>query len=297
MQLSTNYFYDRSATTLTGLSSKADAIQTAISTGKRLAAPSSDSAAYQRLQGLARDTADDKGYAANLTLAASVLQSADTTLSAVATQLQRANELVLQARSGTQSATSKAAIGAELATIADTLQDLANTKDLRGQPLFGGADGGDGVVRRADGSFTLAETSPSGIPTGDGEAVRVNESAARIFRLGDGDAFTMLSGIATALRDGTASDADLAKAQADIGTTADQATLVQGSLGARAARVDLQQSQLTQVATDREAVRSGIEDTDTSAAIVELQKTMTILSATQASFSKLSNLSLFDYLR
>ncbi len=32
-------------------------------------------------------------------------------------------------------------------------------------------------------------------------------------------------------------------------------------------------------------------------AITELQKTMTILSATQASFSKLSQLSLFDYIR
>jgi flagellar hook-associated protein 3 FlgL len=31
--------------------------------------------------------------------------------------------------------------------------------------------------------------------------------------------------------------------------------------------------------------------------VVELQKTMTILSATQASFTKLSALSLFDYLR
>ena len=31
--------------------------------------------------------------------------------------------------------------------------------------------------------------------------------------------------------------------------------------------------------------------------ITDLQKTMTVLSATQASFSKLQSLSLFDYLR
>ena len=32
-------------------------------------------------------------------------------------------------------------------------------------------------------------------------------------------------------------------------------------------------------------------------AVIELQKTMLALSATQASFSKLSQLSLFDYIR
>ena len=50
-------------------------------------------------------------------------------------------------------------------------------------------------------------------------------------------------------------------------------------------------------ADDREAKRSGLEDTDITTTVVELQKTMTILSATQASFTKLSALSLFDYLR
>ena len=54
---------------------------------------------------------------------------------------------------------------------------------------------------------------------------------------------------------------------------------------------------MTALATDREITRSSIEDTDVTQAITELQKTMTILSAAQASFTKLSNLSLFDYLR
>ena len=54
---------------------------------------------------------------------------------------------------------------------------------------------------------------------------------------------------------------------------------------------------MTDAATTRETERSGLEDTDVTAAITELQKTMTVLQATQASFSKLSSLSLFDYLK
>jgi flagellar hook-associated protein 3 FlgL len=72
---------------------------------------------------------------------------------------------------------------------------------------------------------------------------------------------------------------------------------VRGSVGARSARLDLVSDQLTDTAANREIDRSALEDTDVTEAITELQKTMTILSATQASFTKLSQLSLFDYLR
>jgi flagellar hook-associated protein 3 FlgL len=40
-----------------------------------------------------------------------------------------------------------------------------------------------------------------------------------------------------------------------------------------------------------------LEDTDVTTAVTQLQKTLTILQATQASFTKLTSLSLFDYLR
>jgi flagellar hook-associated protein 3 FlgL len=72
---------------------------------------------------------------------------------------------------------------------------------------------------------------------------------------------------------------------------------VQASLGARAARVELEQAALGSADIDREVARAAIEDTDITAAITELQKTMTVLQATQASFSKLQGLTLFDYLR
>ena len=74
-------------------------------------------------------------------------------------------------------------------------------------------------------------------------------------------------------------------------------SVARGAVGARAASVELQQGLSKSAQTDRAELRSSIEDTDVSTAIVDLQKMMTALSATQASFSKLSSLSLFDYLR
>ncbi|MBL7344927.1 hypothetical protein, partial [Escherichia coli] len=59
----------------------------------------------------------------------------------------------------------------------------------------------------------------------------------------------------------------------------------------------LQADRLTSVAETREATRSGIEDTDIPTAVASLQKTLTVLQATQASFSKLTSVSLFDYIK
>jgi len=297
MQIATSLFYDRSAKAMNALSKQADALQTQISTGKKFAAPSSDSAAYQRLAGLARDTANDVAYAANLTTAASVLKQSDTTLTAITGQLQRASELTVQARNGTLNADARKAIGVEMASILDTVASLANVKDLRGQPIFGGADGGAAAVKQPDGSYALAATSVSPIPVGDGASVQANESATRVLRAGGKDTLALLSAIATALQSDSYDPASLDTALDDLSAASEQVTTIQASLGARASRVDLEAARLKDVAVDREDTRQSIEGTDITASLTELAKTMTILSATQASFSKLSALSLFDYLR
>jgi len=297
MQIATSLFYDRSSKAMTQLSKQADALQTQISTTKKFTAPSSDSAAYQRLAGIARDTANDVAYGANLTTAASVLKQSDTTLSALTDQLQRASELVVQARNGTLNEAARKAIGVEIANIVDSVAGLANVKDLRGLPIFGGADGGAAAVKQTDGSYVLATTSVSPIPIGDGQAVQANESASRVLSAGGKDTLAVLGAIAAALQSDSFEPASLDTALDDLNAAAEQVSTIQASLGARASRVDLETTRLKDVAIDRDETRQAIEDTDITSTVIELQRTMTILSATQASFSKLSALSLFDYLR
>ncbi len=297
MQISTSQFYDRAARSIATTSGRTDTISTQISSGRKFQAPSDDSVAYQRLAGLSRTTANGAAYDANLTMAGSLLQQADTTLSAMTTQLQKASELAIQANNGTLNASQRATIGDQLSGIADTIAGLANIKDLRGQPLFGGADGGAAVTKQADGRYTYAETAASPIPIGDGQTVQAGEPASRVLKFGDKDALNVIAALAAALQSGEPLGTAGSTAIDDLSAAGTQLTAIQGSLGARAARVDLQQAAQKDIATDREDVRSSIEDTDVVAATVELQKQMTILNATSASFTKLSSLSLFNYLK
>jgi flagellar hook-associated protein 3 FlgL len=298
MAISTSSFYDRSASAMAAISARADRVSTQISSRQKLLAPSDDSVAYQRLQGLARAGANDAAYAGNLAVASSVLQQSDSTLAAITAQLQQASELATRAANGTLTPVDRKAIGDSLASIVEQLAGLVNTTDSRGVPLFGGADGAAGAVKQPDGSYVLASTPVSLIPVGDGQTVQANETAARVFGIGSGkNALQVIAELAVALQAGDATTDSANAAIDDLVAATDTVANVQGSLGARAARVDLLMGDLKTAGVDREAAEEAIDGYDDTAAILELQKTMTILSATQASFGKLSQLSLFDYLR
>ena len=291
MRIATSQMFERPASLMSSLTQKADALQTQISTNTKIATPSDGPASWVQLQGLARADADGTAYAANVKLAQGVLAQADTTLGDMSTQLQNVQELALQASSGALTPANRATIGASVQAAMDQLLALANTSDVRGQPLFGGATGDAAYVKNSDGSVSYAgsgEASP--IPIGDKDSVVANVSGDHVF----GDMFATLKSLSDALQSGNAVPADtLTK----LGAAADSVSAAQASTGARAARVDLVADKLTSSAADREITRAAIDEPDIATTVTELQKTLTILQATQASFTKLSSMSLFDYLK
>ncbi|SEM95788.1 flagellar hook-associated protein 3 FlgL [Sphingomonas gellani] len=297
MQISTSMFYDTSSKRMTALNDRATLLQTQISTGKKIQTPSENPVLSQQSAEFDRMDSDAKVYGTNLTLADSQLSQTDSTLKQIASQVQRALELAIQAASGTQNGATRSIIGNELGSIVGALQGLANTSDVRGQPLFGTPDGTPAVSRDAQGNFSYAKTNVSEIPIGDGQTVQANESAERVFTFKGKDTLSVIAKLAAALQGGGDVGDTVKDALGDLNDANDQVSTVRASVGARAARVDLQQTLLTQSNTDRAALRSSVEDVDVTSAIAELQKTMTVLSATQASFTKLSSLSLFDYLK
>ncbi len=305
MQISTSVFYDQATQRLSDLNAYADKLNTQISTTKRFTAPSDDVVAYQKLAQLKQQNTDATSYNNNLALAGSLLDQSDTQLAAVTDMIQQAQEQAVRANSGTMSDTDRQAIATQLRSILDSLVNIANTKDTRNQPLFGAATGDSAVTVAADGTVSFTGTgTPASIPVGDGESIQPTESAANVFGgiqtdSGTTDLFSIIKNLADTLdTPGSAGVATAAGAAIDgLNAASDHVSGVRASLGARNARVDLEQQQATDTATDREVQRSGLEDTDITSTVIALQKTMTVLSATQASFTKLSSLSLFDYLK
>lgn len=303
MQVSTNQFYSFAKSSLSTLSSKADTLQTQIATTKRLQAPSDDVVAYHQLQFISRANADDASYTASITTATGLLQQTDSTLDAVITQIQRVQELAVKANNDTLSDSDQAAIADELNGIVQTLAQLANSRDSRGNALFSGTKGGDPVTLNDDGSVTINDTgNPAAIPIASDQSIVPTETAQSVFggiANGSGettDLFSVITNFAAALNAGGDVTAAATKAGNALSAALTNASTSQASVGAREARLTVVSNAMTEAGTTREAQRSSLEDTNVTSAIADLQKTMTILQATQASFTKLSSLSLFSYL-
>ena len=302
MRVPTNQRFDRPSLLMANLNSQADRLQTQISTGKKILAPSDSASGWQQLSGLKRATSNDDAYASNIKMAQSLLASTDTALDTVHTQLQRAKAFAVQANSQTMTPQGRAAILKEVEAIITDLLGTANTKDSRGQPLFGGAAGDAAYARQPNGSIAYVGTGTAApIPVGDGIDIAATETGDRAFggiagTNGQTDMFAILTAFAAALQPG-AEAGGIDTAMKDLDAALDQVGSTRTSIGARAFRMDLEAERLDEVNETRESTRSGIEDVNPATAIAELQKTLTILQATQASFSKLTSLSLFDYLR
>ena len=296
MQISTTLFYDMASKRMSTLTDRANVLQTQIATGKKVQSASADAALAQQVAEFDRKDADTAVYQSNLNLAGSLLNQADGVLSSMSAQMQSAKELTIQAANGTQTPETRKAIGIQISSIIDSIVGLSNTKNLRGQPLFGNEDGTQAVVATNPG-YAFSTPKVSAVPIGDGQLMEATESAGNILNYDDGDkssTLTMLQALADTLALGNPPDSSTLD---DITVASDRIAYVQASVGARGARVELQQNQLTTASDNRAELRSSVEDIDITSSIAELQKIMTVLSATQASFSKLSGLSLFDYLR
>ena len=300
MQISTSLFYSNASSRLTKMSDKAQELQTQIATGKKLIKPSDDPAGAQQLAELDRRDADAAVYGTNLTLASSLLDQADGVLKQITAQLTRATELATQAATGTQTDAARKSIATEITSVVQSLVTLANSRNVRGQPLFGTVDGTKAVTDNGNGTFTFPanNTLVSEVPIADGQTIQATESAKTIFDLGNGDnTLAMLSRMAATLNGGGDVSSSMSTALDSLSQAVDQVANVQASVGSRSARVDLQQQLLTTANTDRADLRGKLEQVDVTDAIVQLQQMMTALSASQASFTKLSQLSLFDDLK
>ena len=296
MRVTTGLLYDRSLTSLQTLGARAERLQTEIAGGKRVINASDNAGSFGRLSLIKKNVASEKADKTNIDLASTLVAQSDSVLKTIETQLQRAKELATQGNNDALTTDQKKVIGQELSAIVDDLVSLANSQDARGQPLFGGGDSTTPFVRDADGKVTWQGTGTAAkIPIGQGGSIQATDSGGRLFTAEGGgtDIFAAVQAIADALTDGAGIEDDSVDA---LDASLDQIGTARASFGARGARLDLELDRLKDLAVDREAERSSLEDADVEQTIVELQKTMTVLQATQASFSRLSQLSLFNYL-
>ena len=111
------------------------------------------------------------------------------------------------------------------------------------------------------------------------------------------DLFAVVKNLSDALKGAAADPAQSARdALGALDSGLETITTRQTVVGARLNWIDLNTERATQMGELRAGEEADVGGTDMALAISQLQQTMTVLEASQASFARLSSLSLFDML-
>lgn len=299
---STGAFFERSLGQMGSLRETIERLQTEIATGERIQRGSDDPVGASRLRALTRLERRGETEAENAARLGQDLSQGAEEIEGVVSILQRARELAVAAANDPVGEDGRAAIAEELEQLGEELFARANGTSITGAPLFAGTATGPAYVRDANGVVSYNGNGQNGkVPVAPGTEIERGVAGPQVFEFdlngNPSSAFAVLSGLATALRGGAADPAQAAQdALAGIDLSIDNSNRSQTIIGTRLAWVeDIQQGQQNR-AIDVAEKRSDIGDTDIADTIVRLQQTLTALEASQASFTRVSSLTLFNAL-
>ena len=302
INLSTGAFYERGTRQISSLRSQAESLQQQIGTGERLERSSDDPVAAARLRMLSRNERIANVDTRNSQLAEADLSLTDQALGSVADLVVRVRELAVQATNSTLSDDQRAAIGAEVAGLRENLILLANGRNIAGHSLLGGQASGAAYADNGGTIQFVGTTEITPLEIGEGQTVVPGLTGPEVFQFdtanGSTDLFTVLGDLAAVLKAGGQGAAEAGAASlADLDAGLEKVTTAQTVVGARLNWIDLMTERREANAERVADERSNVGGADIAVTMSRLQETLTVLEASQASFVRLANLSLFSMLR
>lgn len=302
INLSTGAFFERGTRQIGVLRARAETLQNQIGTGDRLARSSDDPVAAARLRSLARSERLAQVDGRNSDLAQADLSLSDSTLGSIGDIVIRVRELTVQAASSTLKADQLAAIGVEVEGLRSNLLLLANARNVSGHALFGGQTAGAAYTDAPPGVSYQGTSSVVPLEIGENQTVVPGLTGPEVFEFahegGTTDLFTVLGNLATALRSGDPGAGSLAQDSLSLlDAGLEKVTTAQTVVGARLNWTDLMAERRIETGERVADERAEVGGADITVTMSRLQETLTVLEASQASFVRLSNLSLFSLLR
>lgn len=305
-RISTYLFHQRATASMLDNQARLSKTQLQIATGKRILTPSEDPGGAAKTLDLQRYLESNEQFLSNIGVARARLETQETALASVTDLLQRANQLAIQGNNATAGASDRDAIAAEVDQLGEQMLALANTRDSNGEYLFGG-------LRRDGAAFSSPDDGLFYSPVDgqfryQGSDERRNIQVSENRRLADADtgqdifmgaspdgsdsAFGVLYKLAADLRSG----ADLSDSIGNIELAMDQVLDVRARGGARLNALDDLGNINEDLAVTLEAQLSEVKDLDYAEAVSRMNRQLLALQASQQSYAKLSELSLFRYL-
>ena len=306
MKISTSQLFDNSVNQMNRQQSKIAEMQAKLASGQQIVKPSDDSeksAVIQRLQ-----TAIDRQsvYERSLDTAENRLASEESALMSSERILQRIRQLAVQSNTDTLSVDDKEILANEITSLREELLSLANTQDANGNYVFAGSNvQAKAFDVNADGDIIYqGDKTQTSVDISDQRRLVLNRAGDEVFasvdRVVDGDTqnisfFKVIDDFAQALATDDEDALNLGLEEISSITEGMGASIA--DLGSRISTVNNQREILEDTNLRYQDLLSNAQDLDYATAVTKLSAELLSLEAAQASFAKISQLSLFNYIR
>lgn len=301
MRISTSQMQQYALNSMLNRQSDLSRTQQQIALGVKFLSPADDPPAAVAALETTRVIETIAQYQRNIDRAGYLLDLEERTLGSVQEQLQRLRELALTAGSGAGGATGRAAVAREVRQIGELVLDYANTRDVDGDYLFGGyqnqtqpyTNAGGGVFTYSgDQGQRQIQISPS---TNIVAADPGSDVFSAIPAAGGGftDILAIIDDFAVDLEANTYNVSTVT----DLDSALSRIVGTRAVVGARQVTLEGVRDLNEMYSVDTQKVLSDIRDLDYTEAVSRLNLQLVGLQAAQESFSRIQNLSLFNYLR
>lgn len=306
MKVSTSQIFERATTQMSKQQAKVADMQTQLATGKQIVRPSDNPEQGALIQRLSTALNRQDVYAGNLETINNRLNAEESALMSSENIMQRVRELAVQAINASLSASDRSIIATEVSALRNELVSLANSQDVSGNYVFAGAmtqtqpfaENAEGEISyRGDQTRTMVDVS-------DQRQLLLNrpgnEVFASVLRQSDEGAervgfFTVIDDFTAALNNDN--QVQLQASLSEISDLTESVGLAMADVGSRMNIVESQVDGLADAKLRYQELLSDAEDLDYASAITQLTSEIMSLEAGQSSFAKISQLSLFDYIR
>ena len=307
MKVSTSMFFDRASAQLANVQGNLAKTQEQLSTGKQITKPSDEPDKASLVTRLESEIARQKSYQESIKAIEIRRKAEETALNSTSDVMFRMKELSVQAANDTLGAADRKTIALEMTELRNQILSLANSQDSNGNYLFAGSrvsqmpfspDAKGVIVYKGDQARMV-------VGVGDNRRMNLNlpgsDAFVRVVRENQKgeksgvDFFQVLADAVTAIEAGDSTDTQRAVLEVDALQNGITESL--GQVGADLTVVDMQTNVLDETLLQFKNTRSDLEDLDYTEAISRMNKDQLALEAAQSSFAKISQLSLFQYIK
>lgn len=279
-------------------------LMTQMASGKRVLVPSDDPIASTRVTQLNQQESAIDQYQENITTASGSMSQQETVLGTVSDSLLAVRDDLVQAGNGTNDAEALNSFGSEIESLNESMVAALNYSDGDGHYMFSGtASDQQTITQDADGNYVYNGNEEHRTATvSNGVEIDTNVSAGEMFFSGsDGsDIFNQLNDLATMLQDPNVDPSDpnvqasISSAIDSVDQAIDQVSGGISQLGENQNTLEMISNAQTGVSTTNQTVIGSMTNLDYATASTQLDGLMVSVQATQATYAKISQLSLFS---